>query len=89
MVNSYRDTPGLTNRANSAMIRIDNIIARTELPSGVRLVLIAEVMASEPVLTDRSTAAFGARQGAIRFKNRPGTAPRTVPISEQKEDRIA
>lgn len=61
---SYRDSPGLTNRANSAMLRIEMIMARKDVSAAARLVLIAEVMAGEPVLTDGSTAAFGARREA-------------------------
>lgn len=61
---SYRDLPGLTSRANSAMIRIDMIMARTDVSSAARLALIAGVMVGEPVLTDSSTAAHIARREA-------------------------
>jgi hypothetical protein len=61
---TYRDLPGLTNRANSAMIRISMIMERTDVSSAARLALIAHVMAGEPVLTDGSTAAHIARREA-------------------------
>ena len=61
---SYKDSVALTNRANSAMLNIERISARTDLSSAVRLVLIAEVMASEPVLTEGSQPAYGARREA-------------------------
>ena len=63
----YKDAPGLTNRANSAMIRIDMIMARKNVPSAARLALIAAVMQDEPVLTDGSVAAIIARKDAERF----------------------
>ena len=63
----YKDAPGLTNRANSAMIRIEMIMARTNVPSAARLALIATVMQDEPVLTDGSVAAIRARKDAKRF----------------------
>lgn len=61
---SYTDLPGLTSRANSAMIRIEMIVARTDVSSAARLALIAGVMESEPVLTCPSTAAHIARREA-------------------------
>ena len=61
---SYRDAPGLTNRANSAMLRIEMIIARTNIPSATRLALIATVMQGEPILTDGSVGAISARKDA-------------------------
>lgn len=67
---SYRDTPGITNRANSAMLRIERIIGDTRIPSMARLALIAEVMAGEPVLTDGSTAAHVARHEAELWRAR-------------------
>lgn len=64
---SYRDYPGLTSRANSAMLRIESIIGRRNVPSAARLALIAEVMASEPILSDPSTAAHVARREAAPY----------------------
>lgn len=61
---SYTDLPGLTSRANSAMGRIEMIMARTEVSSAARLALIARVMESEPILRDPSTAAHIARREA-------------------------
>lgn len=61
---SYLDLPGLTSRANSAMLRIEMIMARTDVSSAARLALIAGVMVNEPVLTDGSTAAHIARREA-------------------------
>lgn len=61
---SYRDAPGLTSRAYSALFRIELILGRTELPSEVRLALIARVMEDEPILTDSSGAASAARRRA-------------------------
>ena len=63
----YKDATGLTNRANSAMIRIEMIMARTNVPSSARLALIATVMQAEPVLTDGSVGAIRARKDAKRF----------------------
>jgi hypothetical protein len=67
---SYRDAPGLENRANSAMLTIESIINDTALPSSVRLVLIAHRMSSEPVLTDGSVAAISARKKAGTWRSR-------------------
>lgn len=61
---SYLDLPGLTSRANSALCRIEMIMARTDVSSAARLTLIATVMQDEPVLTDSSTAAHSARREA-------------------------
>lgn len=61
---SYTDLPGLTSRANSAMIRIEMIMARTDVSAAARLALIAAVMESEPVLYCPSTAAHIARREA-------------------------
>lgn len=67
---SYRDSPGLVNRANSALITIERIAADRSIPSEIRLVLIAQRMAQEPVLTDDSTAAARARRDAARWHAR-------------------
>lgn len=67
---SYRDLPGLTSRANSALCRIEQISNDVSLDPGVRLVLIAEVMRDEPVLTDGSTAAYVVRAQAEQHKAR-------------------
>lgn len=63
---SYIDPAGLTNRANSALLRIARLVADTSLPPEVRLVKIAELMTGEPVLTCPSPAAGIARREAAR-----------------------
>lgn len=62
---SYPDSAGLDNRANSALIEIEAIMDDRSIPSAVRLVLIAQRMEQEPVLTDQSTGAFRARRNAV------------------------
>jgi hypothetical protein len=65
---SYTDRAGIDSRASSALGRIDRISAMTHYPSAVRLVLIAEVMAGEPILTDtQSPAAYEVRALAARM----------------------
>lgn len=61
---SYLDAPGLTSRANSALLQIEHILAQRHIDSAVQLVRVAEIMANEPVLTDGSTAAISARRAA-------------------------
>lgn len=70
----YTDRAGIDNRANSALSRIDRISAMTHYPSAVRLVLIAQVMAGEPILTDTlSSAAYEVRTLAARMPEYPGS----------------
>ncbi len=57
----YTDYAGITNRANSALLRINEISQSISIPPAVRLAMIAEVMAGEPILTDQSPAAFTVR----------------------------
>lgn len=71
---SYTDRPGLTNRANSALLALGRIIDDVSIPTGVRLVLVAQVMADEPVLTDGSVAAISARRGAAAHLARRGVS---------------
>ena len=68
-VSGYTDRAGIDNRANGALLRIERIIAmRNEYPSAVRLVLVAQVMAGEPILTDTgSPAAYEVRELARRM----------------------
>ena len=67
-VSGYTDRAGIDSRANSALGRIERIIAMTHYPAAVRLVLVAEVMAGEPVLTDTgSPAACEVRALAARM----------------------
>ncbi len=65
----YTDDAGVTNRANSALLRIEHIMDQRHVPSAVRLVWIAQVMKDEPILTDGSSSAFRARRDA---KSRKG-----------------
>jgi hypothetical protein len=60
--NGYRDRAGIDNRANSALLSIERIIADRSIPAAVRLVLVAEIMNEEPVLTDGSPAARSVRR---------------------------
>jgi hypothetical protein len=71
-VSGYTDRAGIENRANGALLRIDRISAMTHYPSAVRLVLIAQVMAGEPILTDTgSPAAYEVRALAARMPEYP------------------
>ena len=67
-VSHYTDRAGIDSRANSAMTQIEIIIAMTHIPSAVRLVWIAEVMAGEPILTDPSPAAHEVHRLADQIK---------------------
>lgn len=58
----YRDRAGIDSRANSALLGIEAIIEDRSVPSAVRLALIAEIMAEEPILTDGSPAARSVRR---------------------------
>jgi hypothetical protein len=64
----YRDRAGIDSRANSAMIQIDLISAMVHIPSAVRLVWIAEIMANEPILTDGAPASYAVRRQAAEIK---------------------
>jgi hypothetical protein len=68
-VMGYTDDAGLTCRANSALGRITDVVESWHIPSSVRLVMIAEIMAGEPILTDESSAAYGARANRKKFKS--------------------
>jgi hypothetical protein len=73
-VSGYTDRAGIDNRANSALLRIERITAMTHYPSAVRLVLVAQVMAGEPILTDTaSPAAYEVRALAARMPEYPGS----------------
>jgi hypothetical protein len=64
----YTDRAGIDSRANSALLRVDSVIHDYEIPSAVRLALVAEIMAGEPILTDReSPAAFTVRAELARY----------------------
>lgn len=66
-MSGYTDRAGIDNRANSALGQITMIAGSTDIPSAVRLALIAEVMAGEPILTDtQSPAAHTVRAEAGR-----------------------
>lgn len=58
----YRDRAGIDSRANSALLGIEAIIGDRSVPSAVRLALIAEIIAEEPILTDGSPAARSVRR---------------------------
>ncbi len=60
-VSGYRDRAGIDNRANSALLRIDAVTSAYTIPAAVRLAMIAEIMACEPILTDDSPAAYTVR----------------------------
>jgi hypothetical protein len=64
---------GITSRANSALCRIEYIHGMGHLPPAVRLALIAEVIAHEPILTDTCPAAYTVRELAWPAQ---GSAPR-------------
>jgi hypothetical protein len=66
-MSGYTDRAGIDSRANSALTRIDLISNMVHLPSAVRLALIAEVMAGEPIMTDESPAAHEVRALAVRL----------------------
>jgi hypothetical protein len=66
-VSGYKDRAGIDSRANSALTSIDLISAMTHLPSAVRLALIAEILAGEPIMTDESPAAHEVRALAVRL----------------------
>lgn len=67
----YTDRAGIDSRANSALLCIDMIQEMKHVPAAVRLVLVAEIMAHEPILTDtQSPAAYEVRAQADLF--RPG-----------------
>jgi hypothetical protein len=66
-MSGYTDRAGIDSRANSALGLIGDIAADVTIPAAVRLALVAEVMAGEPILTDRqSPAAFTVRAQADR-----------------------
>lgn len=67
-VGNYRDRNGIDNRANAALLAIERITADNAVPSAVRLVLIAERMAAEPILTDECPAAHAVRREAAERK---------------------
>lgn len=58
----YTDRAGIDSRANSALLRIDRISNDVRIPSAVRLAMIAEIMADEPIITDTSPAAYEVRE---------------------------
>lgn len=58
----YRDRAGIDSRADSALLSIESIMEDRSIPSAVRLALIAEIMDSEPILTDGSPAAHSVRR---------------------------
>ena len=69
-VSGYRDRAGIDSRANSALLRIGMVSSMWHIPSAVRLVWIAEIMASEPILTDNAPASYTVRELAAEIKAR-------------------
>jgi hypothetical protein len=64
----YTDRAGIDSRANAALLAIDVISADYAVPAAVRLVLVAQRMAQEPILTDTgSPAAYAVREEAARY----------------------
>ena len=68
-VSGYRDRAGIDSRANSALLRIDAVSCAYTIPAAVRLAMIADIMESEPILTDGSPAAYSVRDElAVRVR---------------------
>ena len=67
-VSRYRDRAGIDSRANSALLRIGIVSPMWHIPSAVRLVWIAEIMAGEPILTDDAPASHTVRELAAEIK---------------------
>jgi hypothetical protein len=67
----YTDRAGIDSRANSALLTVEAIITDYAIPAAVRLVLVAERMAREPILTDGSPAAHTVREQAARYRTFP------------------
>lgn len=65
MTHHYPHAPGLKSRADSALLRIEHIVAQRHVPAEVRLVQVAKIMAEEPVLECESVAAITARADAL------------------------
>jgi hypothetical protein len=64
----YTDRAGIDSRANSALLRIAAIINDYTIPPAVRLCLVAEIMADEPILTDTSSPdSFVVRRQARQY----------------------
>jgi hypothetical protein len=70
MITGYTDRAGIDARANSALLTIEAIITDYGIPAAVRLVLVAERMAQEPILTDGSPAAYTVRDEANHRQTR-------------------
>lgn len=64
----YRDRAGIDSRANSALLRIDRISNDVSMPPAVRLAMVAEIIAAEPILTDNSPAAYSVRSETLTYK---------------------
>lgn len=63
-VSGYTDRAGIDSRANSALLTIEAIITDYGTPAAIRLVLVAQRMSREPILTDTSPAAYTVREQA-------------------------
>lgn len=71
-MSGYSDIRGITARADFALLKIERIISDTSVPSAERLVLVAQVMAAEPILTDRCPAAYSARRNVTARHQKKG-----------------
>lgn len=61
-MSDYADRHQIDNRANSALLTIEGIITDRQIPAAVRLLMVAERMAEEPILTDGCPAARSLRR---------------------------
>lgn len=61
-MNGYTDRAGIDNRANCALLAIRAIAEDVTLPAAARLLMIAERIETEPILTDGSPAARALRE---------------------------
>ena len=68
-VSGYTDRAGIDSRANSALLTIESIVANRTIPAAVRLALVAQVMAMEPILTDQSPASFTVRAQTLMYRS--------------------
>lgn len=67
---SYTARHGIDARANSALLRIESIIADRSIPSAIRLVMVAEIMQAEPILTDVAPDAYKVRAQRESYSSR-------------------
>lgn len=75
-MSSFRGEPGLTARADGALLHVELILADRSIPSAARLALIAARLREEPVLECESPAAGRARRSAAAHAAKVGMAGR-------------